>query len=174
MISRCLVLVIRFCLDYMAWIRSSIGCCPTDMPCFSFPMMQLRTLALCPSVCCMISWSMAPNTKYRSMVFPVANSCLRGRSAVQSGQHFPLRWASENDACHCSSQMERRAHVDDPSSLHLPRNGQMSMIMCVSTRGMGMVDVLPGYFATGDNAGFVWRCRGPDWARCPGTAPSIG
>ena len=33
------------------------------------------------------------------------------------------------------------------------------------------MDVLPGYFAPVDNAGFVWQCHGLDWARCPGTAP---
>ena len=36
---------------------------------------------------------------------------------------------------------------------------------------MGLVDVLRGYFASVDNAGFVWQCHGLDWARCPGTAP---
>ena len=37
--------------------------------------------------------------------------------------------------------------------------------------GMGELEVLPGYFASVDSAGFVWRCHGADWARCPGGAP---
>ena len=37
--------------------------------------------------------------------------------------------------------------------------------------GMGELEVLPGYFASADSAGFVWRCHGADWARCPGGAP---
>ena len=41
----------------------------------------------------------------------------------------------------------------------------------LSCRGMGELEVLPGYFTSADNAGFVWRCHGPDWARCPGGLP---
>ena len=41
----------------------------------------------------------------------------------------------------------------------------------ISCRGMGEVEVLPGYFTRADNAGFVWRCHGADWARCPGGLP---
>ena len=37
--------------------------------------------------------------------------------------------------------------------------------------GMGIVEVLPGYFARTDNAGFVWKCYGTDWRRCPGGVP---
>ena len=36
--------------------------------------------------------------------------------------------------------------------------------------GMGHVELEPGYFASYDNAGFVWRCHG-DSARCPGGPP---
>ena len=43
-----------------------------------------------------------------------------------------------------------------------------SGIVC---KGMGEVEVLPGYFARADSAGFVWRCHGADWARCPGGRP---
>ena len=38
-------------------------------------------------------------------------------------------------------------------------------------KGMGAVEVLPGYFARADSSGFVWRCHGADWARCPGGRP---
>ena len=38
-------------------------------------------------------------------------------------------------------------------------------------KGMGEVEVLPGYFARADSSGFVWRCHGADWARCPGGRP---
>ena len=38
-------------------------------------------------------------------------------------------------------------------------------------KGMGEVEVLPGYFARADSSGFVWRCHGVDWARCPGGRP---
>ena len=38
-------------------------------------------------------------------------------------------------------------------------------------KGMGVVEVLPGYFARADSPGFVWRCHGADWARCPGGRP---
>ena len=41
----------------------------------------------------------------------------------------------------------------------------------ISCRGMGEVEVLPGYFTRAGNAGFVWRCHGADWARCPGGLP---
>ena len=40
-------------------------------------------------------------------------------------------------------------------------------------KGMGDVEVLPGYFAGTDSAGFVWRCHGADWARCPGGLPGV-
>ena len=43
----------------------------------------------------------------------------------------------------------------------------------ISCRGMGEVEVLLGYFASVDNAGFVWRCHGADWARCPGGLPGV-
>ena len=41
----------------------------------------------------------------------------------------------------------------------------------ITCKGMGEVEVLPGYFASADNPGFVWRCHGADWARCPGGRP---
>ena len=41
----------------------------------------------------------------------------------------------------------------------------------IACKGMGEVEVLPGYFARADSAGFVWRCHGADWARCPGGRP---
>ena len=41
----------------------------------------------------------------------------------------------------------------------------------VTCEGMSEVEVLPGYFASADSAGFVWRCHGADWARCPGGRP---
>ena len=41
----------------------------------------------------------------------------------------------------------------------------------ITCKGMGEVEVLPGYFARADSAGFVWRCHGGDWARCPGGRP---
>ena len=41
----------------------------------------------------------------------------------------------------------------------------------IACKGMGEVDVLPGYFARADSPGFVWRCHGADWARCPGGRP---
>ena len=41
-------------------------------------------------------------------------------------------------------------------------------ILC---KGMGEVEVLPGYYAGADSAGFVWRCHGAGWARCPGGRP---
>ena len=37
----------------------------------------------------------------------------------------------------------------------------------ISCNGMGEVEVLPGYFASVDRPGFVWRCHGADWTRCP-------
>ena len=41
----------------------------------------------------------------------------------------------------------------------------------ITCKGMGEVVVLPGFFASADRAGFVWRCYGADWARCPGGSP---
>ena len=41
----------------------------------------------------------------------------------------------------------------------------------LTCKGMGEVEILPGYFASADSAGFVWRCHGADWARCPGGRP---
>ena len=41
----------------------------------------------------------------------------------------------------------------------------------VQCGGMGSVVVLPGYFASVDSPGFVWRCHGADWRRCPGGVP---
>ena len=38
-------------------------------------------------------------------------------------------------------------------------------------KGMGEVEVLPGFFAGTHSPGFVWRCFGADWARCPGGRP---
>ena len=37
--------------------------------------------------------------------------------------------------------------------------------------GMSTVEVLPGFFASADNVGFVWQCHGADWRRCPGGVP---
>merc|ERR1712012_581282 len=37
---------------------------------------------------------------------------------------------------------------------------------------MGEVEVQPGYSVSADgDGGFVWRCHGTDWARCPGGRP---
>ena len=41
----------------------------------------------------------------------------------------------------------------------------------LSCKGMGEVEVLPGYFASAGSAGFVWQCHGADWRRCPGGRP---
>ena len=41
----------------------------------------------------------------------------------------------------------------------------------ITCKGFGEVEVLPGYFASAASAGFVWRCHGADWARCPGGRP---
>ena len=41
----------------------------------------------------------------------------------------------------------------------------------ITCKGMGEVEVLPGYFSSADSAGIVWRCYGRDWARCPGGLP---
>ena len=43
--------------------------------------------------------------------------------------------------------------------------------MGLSCKGMGEVEVLPGYFASAGSAGFVWQCHGADWRRCPGGQP---
>ncbi|CAK0865312.1 unnamed protein product [Prorocentrum cordatum] len=37
--------------------------------------------------------------------------------------------------------------------------------------GMGEVIIAPGYFASADRPGFVWRCYGTDHRRCPGGPP---
>ena len=34
----------------------------------------------------------------------------------------------------------------------------------ITCKGMSEAEVLPGYFARADSAGFVWRCHGAGWA----------
>ena len=41
----------------------------------------------------------------------------------------------------------------------------------VVCKGMGEVEVLPGFFTGTHSPGFVWRCHGADRARCPGGRP---
>ena len=41
----------------------------------------------------------------------------------------------------------------------------------ITCKGFGEVEVVPGYFASASSPGFVWRCHGADWARCPGGRP---
>ena len=38
-------------------------------------------------------------------------------------------------------------------------------------KGMGVMEVLPGFFASPFRGDFVWQCHGEDWKRCPGGDP---
>ena len=56
------------------------------------------------------------------------------------------------------------AWVDDQGHCHECGQG----IIC---KGMGVMEVLPGYFASPSRGDFVWQCHGEDWKRCPGGDP---
>ena len=56
------------------------------------------------------------------------------------------------------------AWVDDQGHCHECGQG----IIC---HGMGVMEVLPGYFASPFRGDFVWQCHGEDWKRCPGGDP---
>ena len=86
-------------------------------------------------------------------------------TTMQRDTERPSAWremSGASDVRHCGCGTG--AWADSFGQCHRCGEG----ILC---HGMGVVEVLPSYFASADNAGFVWRCHGADWRRCPGGVP---
>ena len=83
-----------------------------------------------------------------------------GRDNEGSSKWKEIEGASDVRSCGCGVG----AWADNFDQCHKCGDG----IVC---NGMGIVEVLPGYFARADDPGFVWQCHGTDWRRCPGGVP---
>ena len=82
------------------------------------------------------------------------------RDTEGSSEWREMAGASDVRSCGCGVG----AWADNFDQCHKCGDG----ILC---NGMGIVEVLPGYFARADDPGFVWQCHGNDWRRCPGGVP---
>jgi hypothetical protein len=71
----------------------------------------------------------------------------------------PTTGAESATACGC-----KKGAYDNEGECELCGEG-------MACAGMGEVVILPNYFASVDNPGFVWRCYGTDYGRCPGGPP---
>ena len=79
-----------------------------------------------------------------------------GRDIEGSSEWREMAGASDVRSCGCGAG----AWADNFDQCHKCGDG----IVC---NGMGIVEVLPGYFARADDPGFVWQCHGPGGV--PGT-----
>ena len=83
-------------------------------------------------------------------------------AVVVEGQVEWREVSASGDVSQCGCRAG--AWADDEGHCHECGQG----IIC---KAMGVMDVLPGFFASPFRGDFVWQCHGEDWKRCPGGHP---